>query len=86
MAIVALVTAWLGGPGFALLWTLAAILVLREWLTLVGLAGPARLRTRPQGPPQSVPRDDLGRNAPASISRSKAPVSPSTAYSYTAAE
>jgi len=43
MAIVALTTAWLGGYGFALLWTLAAILVLREWLTLVGLAGTPRL-------------------------------------------
>jgi hypothetical protein len=43
MAIVALATAWLGGPGFALLWTLAAILVLREWLTLVGLTGTVRL-------------------------------------------
>jgi len=43
MAIVALATAWLGGPGFALLWTLAAILVLREWLTLVGLTGSVRL-------------------------------------------
>lgn len=43
MAVVALTTAWLGGPAFALLWTMAAILVLREWLTLVGLIGTARL-------------------------------------------
>ena len=48
--------------------------------------GAGRPHARPRSAPQSVRRDDLGRKAPASISRSKAPVSPSTAYSYTAAE
>jgi phosphatidate cytidylyltransferase len=39
MAILALVTAWYGSWPFALLWTSAALLVLREWMALIGLAG-----------------------------------------------
>jgi phosphatidate cytidylyltransferase len=42
MAGLALGTAWLGGWAFGLFWTLAAMLAMREWLTLVGLAGGRR--------------------------------------------
>ena len=42
LAALALVTAWEGGWSFGLLWTLAAVLGLREWLTLVGLSGGRR--------------------------------------------
>jgi phosphatidate cytidylyltransferase len=39
LAAVALGTAWLGGWSFGLLWSVAAILSLREWLSLIGLDG-----------------------------------------------
>ena len=42
MAGAALGTAWAGGWVFGLFWTLAAILALREWLTLIGLEGGRR--------------------------------------------
>lgn len=45
LAALALGTAWVGGWPFGLLWTLAAILALREWLALVGLSGAALTRT-----------------------------------------
>ena len=39
MAAAALGTAWTGGPLFALFWTVVAMLVLREFLSVIGLAG-----------------------------------------------
>ncbi len=42
LAALALGTAWVGGWPFGILWTIASILLLREWLALVGLEG-ARL-------------------------------------------
>ena len=42
MAGAALGTAWAGGWVFGLFWTLAAILALREWLSLVGLVDTRR--------------------------------------------
>ncbi|MHB2169212.1 phosphatidate cytidylyltransferase [Alsobacter sp. R-9] len=39
MAALALGTAWSGGWAFGTLWSVAAVLLLREWLSLVGIAG-----------------------------------------------
>lgn len=39
LAALALGTAWLGGWPFGIVWTVASILLLREWLALVGLEG-----------------------------------------------
>jgi phosphatidate cytidylyltransferase len=42
MAALALATAYYDGWPFALFWTIAAMLVLREWLTMAGIAGWSR--------------------------------------------
>jgi phosphatidate cytidylyltransferase len=39
MAALALGAAWLGGSPFAIFWTVAAILLLREWSSIIGLRG-----------------------------------------------
>ncbi|WP_460450962.1 phosphatidate cytidylyltransferase [Alsobacter sp. SYSU BS001988] len=39
MAALAIGTAWIDGWSFGLFWTVAAVLVLREWLSLIGLGG-----------------------------------------------
>lgn len=43
LALVALVADYLGGVFFSGFWVVAAVLVLREWLTLVGMEGRQRL-------------------------------------------